>query len=81
MLNKLDDYIYFNPGDIVIVKHNIDNKPKMLVVEKATKALWSKKDGEKNNVFLGIKCIWFDNTGRLQEHTFSTKDLIHVNND
>lgn len=39
MLNKLDDYIYFNPGDIVIVKHNIDNKPKMLVVEKATKAL------------------------------------------
>ena len=42
MINELDDRIYFNPGQIVIVKHDIENKPKMMVVEKATRSLINK---------------------------------------
>ena len=33
---------FFNPGDLVIVKHDIDNKPVMFVVEKATRSLYNK---------------------------------------
>ena len=80
MYNELDDEkIYYNPGDLVTVKHNISNKPKMFVVEKSTRSLYNKNTNEKENVFLGIKCRWFDNNGDLQEALFSTKDLLKIN--
>ena len=78
MINVNSDYIYFNPGDVVMIKHPIDNKPKMLVLEKVTKTLISKDSGEKNNIFCGIKCMWFDKNQELHNAIFSTKDLIHV---
>ena len=57
MYNVLDDErVYFNPGDIVTIKHNIENKPKMFVVEKCTRSMYNKETNEKENVFLGIKC-------------------------
>ena len=37
------------------------------------------KDGDKDNVFVGIKCRWFDNNTVLREAIFSTKDLTHYN--
>lgn len=80
MYNELDDEkIYYNPGDLVTVKHDISNKPKMFVVEKSTRSLYNKNTNEKENVFLGIKCRWFDNNGDLQEALFSTKDLLKIN--
>jgi len=57
MYNELDDQrVFFNPGDIVTVKHNIPNKPTMWVVEKVTRSMYNKETEEKENVFLGIKC-------------------------
>lgn len=70
-------YVYFNAGDIVMVKHAIDNRPKMLVVDKVSRSMVN-KEGDKETTFLGIKCRWFAEDGKLQEAVFSTKDLMHV---
>ena len=78
MFNDLEDKIYFNPGDIVTIKHDIPNKPTMFVLEKSTRSLYNKDTQEKENVFLGIKCRWFDKNQCLQEGLFSTKDLIKL---
>ena len=68
---------FFNPGDLVIVKHDIDNKPVMFVVEKATRSLYNKETNVKENIFLGVKCRWFDKNQVMHEDVFSTKDLVH----
>ena len=70
-------YIYFNAGDIVTVKHEIDNRPKMLVVDKVSRSMIN-KEGDKETTFVGIKTRWFSQDGKLQEAIFSTKDLMHV---
>lgn len=67
---------FFNPGDIVIIKHNEIQGPVMYVVEKVTKAF--KRNNEIINDFRGIKCRWFDKNMVLQEAIFSTKDLKHL---
>lgn len=70
--------IFFNAGQIVRLKHdNLDNVPNMMVTEKVSRSMI--KNGEKETIFIGIKCRWFDKNGVLQEAIFSTKDLIHVN--
>lgn len=48
-------YVYFNAGDIVTVKHALENKPKMLVVDKVSRSMVN-KDGEKETMFVGIRC-------------------------
>lgn len=70
-------YVYFNAGDIVTVKHALENKPKMLVVDKVSRSMIN-KDGEKETTFIGIKTRWFSEDGKLQEAIWSTKDLMHV---
>lgn len=70
--------IFFNAGQIVRLKHeNLENVPNMMVTEKVSRSMI--KNGEKETIFMGIKCRWFDKNGVLQEAIFSTKDLIHVN--
>lgn len=70
--------IFFNAGQIVRLKHdNLENVPNMMVVEKVSRSMI--KNGERETIFMGIKCRWFDKNGVLQEAIFSTKDLIHVN--
>lgn len=66
----------FLPGDVVTLKQNLPNKPKMLVVKKLTRIV--NKGNEKIPVFLGIVCRWFTTEGLLQEETFNTKDLIKI---
>lgn len=79
MYNELDEQkIFFNPGDLCQVKHNVDNRPIMWVLEKTTRSIYNKDTNEKENIFLGIKCRWFDNNKVLHEELFSTKDLIKV---
>lgn len=72
-----DDKIYFNAGDIVQLKQNIPNKPKMVVIKKVTSIFKhdSKKLEDKKSPLRGIKCMWFTIDGLYQENTFNTKDL------
>ena len=67
--------LYLTPGMVVRVRHNIDNRPKMIVAEKVTRSIKNKENEDYDTMFLGIKCRWFDTTGRLQEAVFNTKDL------
>ena len=74
----IDEKIYFNPGDLVMVRHeSLENRPVMYVLEKITRNITT-KDGIADNVFLGIKTRWFDKNGVLREAIFSTKDLMHI---
>lgn len=78
MMNNDDTRTFFNPGEIVRVRHNqLENVPVMYVVEKVTKTL-KKADSSTETLFVGIRARWFDNTGRLQEAIFSSKDLEHI---
>lgn len=70
------DKIYFNAGDVVVIKHDISNKPTMLVIGKVTKTIRTEDD--KKAFFQGMKCFWFTQKGEYQEQIFSTKDLIKV---
>lgn len=77
----MEEKIYFVPGDIVTIKHPLPNKPnKMLVCEKVERSI-KLQDGKIETSFVGIKCRWFNVNQELQEAIFSTKDLIHVNNE
>ena len=69
--------IYFIPGDRVQVRHDIENKPTMYVIEKVVKSIRT-KENERENIFLGIKCRWYDKNQVLHEAIFSTKDLTHA---
>lgn len=68
------DKIFFTPGDLVTIKHDLPMKPIMLVKGKETKTI---RGAEKDH-FIGIKCIWFTTDLVFQEEIFSTKDLIHA---
>lgn len=77
----VDEYLektFFLPGELCMVKQDIDNKPKMMVVEKVTRSLMNKETGMKESMFLGIKCRWFDKNQAMHEEVFSSKDLIHI---
>lgn len=76
-MNIEQEKIFFVAGDIVEVRHNIDNKPRMFVTDKITKSI-KDKDGNIENIFLGLKCKWYDKNQVLHEAIFSTKDLKHA---
>lgn len=69
--------IFFNPGDIVQLKQNIPNKPKMIVIKKVTNIFKydQKKNEDNKSTLRGIKCMWFTTDMGYQENIFNTKDL------
>lgn len=69
--------IYLSPGQIVMVRHEIENRPKMFIVEKVSKNVKT-ADNEIVPMFMGMRCRWFDKNQTLQEGVFSTKDLIVI---
>lgn len=72
----MNDQIFFNPGDIVEIKQNIPNKPRMIVVKKETSLFkHDTKRNENKPVLIGIRCRWFTTTGAIQEAVFNTKDI------
>lgn len=75
MTNTYNEKIYFQPGDICMMKQDIPNKPKM-VVWKIERSLI--KNENSNPYLRGVKCRWFTSNGMLQEAVFSTKDLIKL---
>lgn len=69
--------IFFSPGDLVQLKQDIPFKPVMIVqsVDKQT----IRKTDPDSSMLLGISCIWFDSTLKLNKHRFNTKDLEKIN--
>jgi uncharacterized protein YodC (DUF2158 family) len=65
---------YFSPGDLVCLKHSLENSPVMLVSD-VKKSRMRGEDTGKGQL-LGITCIWFTSSSHLEEFTFSTKDLL-----
>lgn len=74
-MNTVDDKIYFQPGDICMLKQDIPNKPKM-VVYRIERSIVKNNDGK--DYLRGVKCRWFSEDQKLQEAIFSTKDLIKL---
>lgn len=74
---EMTEKTFFISGDVVTLNKDIDNLPKMVVVDKVTRSLMN-KDGNKETIFVGIKTRWFDKNQTLQEAVFSTKDLKHI---
>ncbi len=51
-----DSKIFFNPGDLVKVRHTeLKNSPVMYVTEKVTRSILN-KDHSTETAFIGIKC-------------------------
>lgn len=71
-----ENKIFFQPGDIVVIKQNIPNKPTMVVLKIERSII--KNDGQ-NPYLRGVKCRWFASDGKIQEAIFSTKDLLKIN--
>ena len=74
MQMKMEEKVFFTPGDTVILKQDIPFKPKMIVktIDKSEIA----NEGNKP-LFLGVSCFWFTETLQYQSQRFNTKDLIH----
>jgi len=70
---KIEDKIYFQPGDTVELKQDISNKPQMVV-----KSIDKMAKGSSAPELLGVTCVWFNANQELQSSRFSTKDLRHV---
>ena len=73
--------VFFIPGDVVTLRHDVPNKPIMIVKDKETKMIKPSKDSEdkiSKSFFKGIRCFWFSTAGVLQEEVFNTKDLVKV---
>ena len=69
--------VFFSSGDIVEVKHDIPNKPVMIVQSIDKMPM---KAGDKVSL-LGVTCIWFSTDLKLQKSRFSTKDIKKVEDD
>lgn len=65
------ELVFFYNGDIVQLKQDVPNKPKM-VVKRIVKSRLA--EGE-NKMFIGIKCFWFTTDGQYCEQLFNSKDL------
>lgn len=65
------DKVYFIAGDIVELKHDIENRPRMVItsVDKTTL-----RDNDKS-ALLGVTCMWFSVDQKIQKERFSTKDI------
>lgn len=75
MENNIEEKSYFRPGDVVTLRQDIPNKPKMVVIRKEITLF---KDQYQNTQLRGIRCRWFATDGSLQEATWNTKDLIKL---
>jgi hypothetical protein len=67
--------VYYLPGDRCIVRHDIPNKPIMIVKRKVTRLIRPGPSEPSKDFLQGIVCYWFTTTGEYRENIFSTKDL------
>lgn len=66
-----DDKEFFNCGDKVVV-NKLPGAPTMYVIRKEM------SQSVKPQIFLGIRCGWFDKVNNFQEAVFNTKDLTKL---
>lgn len=77
-MNNLNvEQLFYTPGDIVTIRHNVPNKFVGWIVEKVNRNV-KNTEGSYDNLFVGMKVRWFNNNGDLQEAVISTKDLMLV---
>lgn len=69
-----DNKIFFQPGDVVTLRQDIPNKPRMIVY-RIERSVFRDKE---HNILKGCRVRWFAEGGFLQEALFSTKDLIKL---
>lgn len=74
----MEEKIFFLPGDLVVLRQDIPNKPTMLVVKKETMTIKLDKSSETEDYFKGIRCRWFRTDGGMEEAVFNTKDLVKL---
>lgn len=74
---EYEEKIYFQPGDVVTLKQDLPDKPKMIIVQKKTLTI-KPLDGDSSSFFKGMICRWFTKNLELQEAVFNTKDLIKL---
>lgn len=74
----MEEKVFYMPGDVVTLKQDIPNKPRMLVVKRETKTIRPSKQENKEDYFIGIRCRWFTSDSMLQEAIFNTKDLCKI---
>jgi len=69
-----DEKVYFKPGQLVRLNKGLPNAPVMMVnkIEKL------KVMATRDNLFLGVSCIWFSDDNKLQEYRFNSKDLEQI---
>jgi hypothetical protein len=61
---------YLKPGDVVMIRQDIDFKPKMVVIGKAV--------DKDSNELVGIRCMWFTLELDYREAVFNTKDISKI---
>lgn len=71
-----EEKVFFSPGQVVKMKQNIPNSP-IMVVYRIERSIMRNTNGK--DFLKGCRCRWFTTDGHLQEATFSTKDLVLIN--
>lgn len=75
----MEEKVYYLPGDLCVIKHDLPFKPLMVVKKKVTRMIKPGPLETKRDFLQGIVCYWFLTTGEYQENIFSTKDLKKIN--
>ncbi len=70
MENKSIEKIYFVPGNLVIIKHDLDNKPVMLVTEIVTSRISVNSVTTRGGSVYGSAAILNDSSGFKQVTAF-----------
>lgn len=73
-MTELIEKTYFKPGQLVKLNKELPGAPIMMVSKIQKLRITASKD----NLFLGVNCIWFSADGKLQEFTFNSKDLEQI---
>lgn len=68
-----DSKTYYQPGDTVVVRQNVSNKPEMVV-----KSIDKMSRVDSGPELIGVTCMWFNTLMEVQSARFSTKDLERV---
>ena len=72
LIEKQNETLFFSPGDTVVLRQELSNKPVMVV-----KTIDRIAESQEKPRLLGVSCSWFNTNQELQTARFSTKDLIH----
>lgn len=56
MNNIVENYCYYAPGQLVQVRHEVEFRPVMWIVEKSSRNIKNPNTNEIEPVFQGMKC-------------------------